>query len=342
MDSPRTLIVTSLTAVAVVIVIGIYFKLLKKSRQSSMKPRIKNREELKDMKWESAGRVRKVMMYPVKSCAGKAVNSAQAKPLGLVNGAVRDRSFILCKDNGVMITARMIPSTVLIRPSYEDNILTLKFPGAVDLTVDISQVEKNEKIATTVIWGETVQGLDCGEDASNWLQRVLGHKSFLLYHANLPSTRSTERCNGGKYPLLRNDDHSLYADLTGHMLMTLESIADLQTRVFRKIAPEDFRPNILIDGTRGPYDEDEWEYIMIGDAVFRNAKPCTRCIFTTVCHKTGKKDPNMEPLRTLRKYRCPKGGNDPYFGINLGLDLPGVVREGDEVFVTRIATSKKI
>lgn len=51
----------------------------------------RNREELKEMKWESVGKVLKVMIYPIKSCAGKVVRAAQAKPLGLVNGTVRDR-----------------------------------------------------------------------------------------------------------------------------------------------------------------------------------------------------------------------------------------------------------
>ena len=69
---------------------------------------------------------------------------------------------------------------------------------------------------------------------------------------------------------------SLYADFCGCMLMTAESIADLQTRVSSKIAAEDFRPNILIEGTKKPYDEDEWQYVKIGDTVFRNIAPCSR------------------------------------------------------------------
>lgn len=60
------------------------------------------------------------------------------------------------------------------------------------------------------------------------------------------------------------------------MLMTTESIADLQGRVSSTIAPEDFRPNILVEGTKKAYDEDEWQYVKIGDAVFRNVVPCAR------------------------------------------------------------------
>lgn len=35
----------------------------------------------------------------------------------------------------------------------------------------------------------------------------------------------------------------------------------------------------------------------------------SRCIFTTIDRQTGKKDPNMEPLRTLRKYVYKEGMN---------------------------------
>lgn len=58
--------------------------------------------------------------------------------------------------------------------------------------------------------------------------------------------------------------------------MTTESIADLQSKVSSKIAAEDFRPNILVEGTKKPFDEDEWQYIKIGDVVFRNIVPCLR------------------------------------------------------------------
>lgn len=69
---------------------------------------------------------------------------------------------------------------------------------------------------------------------------------------------------------------ALYANLFGFMLLTTESIADLQSRVSCNIAAEDFRPNILVKGTKKPFDEDEWQYIRIGDAVFRNVVPCGR------------------------------------------------------------------
>ncbi|KAG7177998.1 Mitochondrial amidoxime-reducing component 1-like 1 [Homarus americanus] len=269
---------------------------------------------------------------------GTVVKSVKAEPLGIVDGTVRDRSFVVRTEKGSMVTANMIPSLVLIQSSIEDNILTLKFPGAKDLTVDVTQVKENNKEMTLDIWGHPGSGLDCGEDSSRWLETILGCKCYLLYHGDLPSSRMTEEED---CPLMRNDDNPLYANLTSYMLMTTESIADLQSRLECKVDEDNFRPNILIDGTKEPYDEDDWEYVMIGDAVYRNVKPCERCILTTVDPKTGKKDRNQEPLRTLKTYRCLGKPNEPHLGIHLGLDLAGVMREGDEVFVTRSAKTKK-
>ena len=38
---------------------------------------------------------------------------------------------------------------------------------------------------------------------------------------------------------------------------------------------DNFRPNIVVSGCEA-YAEDEWDFIKIGTAVFRNARPCTR------------------------------------------------------------------
>ncbi|XP_045121511.1 mitochondrial amidoxime reducing component 2-like [Portunus trituberculatus] len=339
MELSRNLTVATILVLGVGTSLGIYVlwqyhNSLKKKR-NKMIPRIQDLEQLKQMKWECVGKVKKVFVYPVKSCKGLSVDSAQAHFRGLVYKTARDRSFIIATEKGTMITGIMVPSTVLIEATFEDNILTLNFPGMEALHVDTKEVEKNSIRLKTNIWGEDTYGLDCGKNVSLWLQKILLRKCKLLYHADLPADRVSNHPLESSCPLLRTDDHSLYADSGGYMLMTAESVADLQTRVSSKIAAEDFRPNILIEGIKKPYDEDEWQYVKIGDTVFRNTVPCSRCIFTTVSAETGKKNPDMEPLRTLKTYRCEKGMDSPFFGINLGLDLAGKVSVGDEVHITR-------
>ena len=66
------------------------------------------------------------------------------------------------------------------------------------------------------------------------------------------------------------------------------------------ITTSNFRPNFVVKGPKA-YAEDNWEWVKIGNIVFENVKPCTRCVLTTVDPVKGEKNSNMEPLKTLRK-----------------------------------------
>lgn len=60
------------------------------------------------------------------------------------------------------------------------------------------------------------------------------------------------------------------------MLLTEASLDDLNKRLENPISSLQFRPNIVVSGTE-PFDEDNWEWIKIGDkVVIRNVKPCPR------------------------------------------------------------------
>ncbi|CAL4079358.1 unnamed protein product [Meganyctiphanes norvegica] len=296
-----------------------------------MKPKL-SQEEADQLPWQKVGKVSFVWVYPVKSCAPLDVSEAYTDPHCLTSSNIRDRCLMLASPKGNMITGRMVGSTVLIKPQVDGDNLTLSFPEKDPLHIDLKSVIQHRTIFNTEVWGEKVTGLDCGDEAAQWLNSVLKRDARLLYHADIPSPRVTKDPEG-KWPLLRDDDNSMYADLTAYMLMTQSSLDDLQSRVNVSISPKDFRPNIFVEGTLA-YEEDNWEYIKFGGAIFRNVKPCDRCIFTTIRHETGKKDPNMEPLRTLRGYRCEPGNTSPEFGINLGVDIPGTIKAGDDVYVT--------
>jgi uncharacterized protein len=83
-----------------------------------------------------------------------------------------------------------------------------------------------------------------------------------------------------------------------------------------------FRPNLVVDGDFSPHAEDQWRKIRIGDAIFDVAKPCVRCVFTTVDPESGERDPYGEPLNTLKTYRRLEKGIS--FGVNLIGRTPGV------------------
>nr|CAD7399495.1 unnamed protein product [Timema cristinae] len=70
-----------------------------------------------------------------------------------------------------------------------------------------------------------------------------------------------------------------YSDLASYMLMSESTVAELDGRLpesARGIGTLQFRPNLVVQGSR-PYEEDTWDWIRVGDtAIFRNIKPCVR------------------------------------------------------------------
>lgn len=87
------------------------------------------------------------------------------------------------------------------------------------------------------------------------------------------------------------------------MLMNLSSVADLNKRLKNPVEPLQFRGNFdLKMDVDEPYAEDHWQWIRIGEeAVFRVVAPCTRCILPNINTNTAKRDPDGEPLKTLRR-----------------------------------------
>lgn len=82
------------------------------------------------------------------------------------------------------------------------------------------------------------------------------------------------------------------------------------------------------------------------DTIIRYNKPCNRCAAITIDPVTGEKDPQGEPLATLKKYRLLDGsvnevelgrrkciGESPLFGVNFSAEKLGPVGLGDDVFI---------
>jgi MOSC domain-containing protein len=92
-----------------------------------------------------------------------------------------------------------------------------------------------------------------------------------------------------------------------------------------------FRPNAVVAGDVA-FAEDGWRLVRIGEVAFRVAKPCGRCVFTTVDPLTAAR--GKEPLATLARHR--RWDGNVWFGVNLIPDDPrdgGVIRAGDPVTI---------
>jgi uncharacterized protein len=76
-----------------------------------------------------------------------------------------------------------------------------------------------------------------------------------------------------------------------------------------------------------PWAEDGWDRIRIAAVPFRVAKPCGRCMVTTIDQVTG--EVGKQPLKMLGRRRLI--GSDLVFGQNLIPEAPGTIGVGDPV-----------
>ena len=109
-------------------------------------------------------------------------------------------------------------------------------------------------------------------------------------------------------------------------LISSQTLAGLSGLVGRALAPERFRPNILIDGTDGAaYAEDTWvgATIRVGALRMRVDKRDQRCVMVNVDPSTGTRDPTV--LRTISHVR------DTCLGVYGSVATPATIAVGDPV-----------
>ncbi|KAF2899109.1 hypothetical protein ILUMI_07063 [Ignelater luminosus] len=310
-------------------------------------------------KWEPVGKVKNLFIYPLKSGHRIELETAICTEYGIKmpksgpSYQFRDRSFLVYKeDDNEFRTARQYTNMIFIKiaphPTKEDHF-TLDAPRMPTLTVRIPSLKTTPQGEITFHKGEKIFTLDCGDKAAKWISNyILGSNSGLRLGFHDTDHRRNI-CNShkkylGVYPRFRNQSIGMYTDFTSYLVINQASVDDLNNRIPEtNITALNFRPNILVEGENAtPYSEDNWNWVKIGDAILYLAKPCTRCVFTTIDPETGIKSESNEPIKTLKKYRMLKDvknieldGSLPVMGNNMGLEKGGVVSVGDVVYVGR-------
>lgn len=255
--------------------------------------------------------VTQLWRYPLKSGAAVSVPRAPVRPRGLEG----DRRWMLIDANNRFITGRTVHHLPLLRASLTATGLIFN---------DTRSVAVPPPDAPTVavkIWKDTVTARLAPPAASAWIAETLNIDCRLVYMDD-----DTRRAVDPDYA--SEDDIVSFADGFPLLLISEASLEDLNARLDRPVTMLHFRPNVVVTGCP-PYAEDGWTHAQIGDARFRLVKRCSRCVFTTVDPMTGERDPNGEPLRTLKSYR--RVGTQVMFGQNLLVERPGAIAVGDPV-----------
>ncbi len=254
-------------------------------------------------------------IYPIKSCKGISIETGQLEERGLQY----DRRWMLVDESDRFISQREQPGLSLVSIRIHSDHLTVTAPEMNELRVPF--VITNGNVVSVIIWNDTVSAVEVSDEATTWFTRYLGTSARLVFMADtadrLASRKgySSQVHFGDGYPLL---------------VISEASLEDLNTRLDEPLPMNRFRPNLVVKGC-GPYAEDTWDDIMVGDVRLHVVKPCERCAITTVNQLTAEK--GKEPLRTLATYR--QSGTSVLFGQNLIHEGRGVLRVGNEVKVIK-------
>jgi uncharacterized protein YcbX len=291
---------------------------------------------LRAIREDEGVRVTSLLVYPVKSMGGLAVDTAGIEPWGLAG----DRRWGLVDESGQKITAREVHRL-------------LRFCAEVlgEHTIRISDRDGASILAAAPIGADPVpvghsrQGYArlAAAGVNDWLTDRIGMPVRLVWQDD-PTVRTLAEDKGG-----RRGDHLSLADAGPLLLASEASMAQLNAWIAADadlsdppdLDPADlstgtgasealdivrFRPNVVIDGEE-PFAEDVWPTVRIGNLNFRTTMVCDRCVMTTI-------DPitlagGKEPIRTLARHR--RWDRKTWFGTRLIPLETGSISVGDAV-----------
>ncbi len=282
-------------------------------------------------------RVTGLFIYPVKSLRGLAVSSAAVGARGFVG----DRRFLVVDQDNRFLTQRVLPRMALIETALAEGELVLSSgrDGSVRVPLQPKTQDPEPKTQTVTVWKDAVTAEDCGDEPAAWLSAFLGQPCRLVragaaYSRPIPARKIPSGMSlppGPPLPLAPRPSpgHEVsFADAFPFLLITEESLADLNARLAAPLPMNRFRPSLVVAGA-APYAEDAWTRFRIGDVIFHGATRCGRCVVTTTDQLTAERAP--EPLRTLATYRRDAEGS-VMFGRNLVHETKsGRVAVGDAV-----------
>lgn len=256
----------------------------------------------------------RLFIYPVKSLAGVEVDAWPVDDFGLMN----DRRWMIVDELGIALTQRERARLALIKPTLFDGGITLTAPTMPPL---VSQTPVN-CVRPVTVWDDTVDVGDAGPEAREWLTDFIGEPASLVY--------MSPDCFRRIDPAYSADARRVsFSDGYPFLLISQESMDELNRRMETPLGIERFRPNLVVSGAAHPNAEDEWKRIRIGSLELDVVKPCARCAVPTVDPKTAER--GKEPSRTLATYR--KRDGKVYFGQNLIHRGSGELRVGDAAVV---------
>jgi uncharacterized protein len=270
----------------------------------------------------TALQVSSLHIYPVKSCGGISLTHSEVGRMGLRY----DRQWAFVDEHGMFVAQRdsrgrgiPVRTLCLIGTVIDDRLLTLTAPGIAPLHLPAAGV--NGPAVPVQVWESRTSGVDQGADAAGWASEVLSRERPGRYRLVRMADSTHRRSKIG-------DGELAYGDAYPFLVLSEESLADLNQRMPAPLPMNRFRPNIVVRGGV-PYEEDALDRFRLGDIEFFGTTLCIRCPIPTTDQRTAER--GKEPLKTLATYR--KQPDGVVFGRNFNHAGTGTIRVGDVLVI---------
>jgi uncharacterized protein len=261
---------------------------------------------------DSTPHIAALNVYPVKSCAGIALDAAELLPTGLAH----DREWMVVDPAGHFLTQRDAPRMALLGTALDAASLTLR-AGAATLVLPL---DHEGPLRDVTVWRWRGPAFDAGEAGAALLSDFLGRPARLARFDRRHARLSNQDWTGTlQAPNFFSDGYPV-------LVTSLASLADLNRRLAAPLPMDRFRPNVVLGGV-GAWSEDTLGDFAAGDVRLRIVKPCTRCVITTTDQQRGERD-GEEPMRTLKSFRHDAALRGVTFGQNAIVLQGGPLRVG--------------
>ena len=265
--------------------------------------------------FDTTSTIAQLFVYPVKSCAGVAVQEAVLTDTGLD----LDRAWMVVDAAGRFVSQRELPRMALVRPQLKQFEMVLRAPGMLALHVAIDTVEQP---VTVQVWKDTVQAYDMGAVAAQWFSDFLGQPCRLVRfdpeHRRLSSMQWTA---GIEAP-------NQFSDGFPVLIASEASMEQLNARLeaggHAAVGIERFRPNVVLAGVDA-HDEDRMDLLQVDspeeEIHLQPVKPCGRCPIPDIDPATAQASPEVGDM--LRRYR-----QDKRLDGAITFGMTAIVRQG--------------
>ena len=272
------------------------------------------------------GQIGQLWVFPIKSCAGIAMQSARLLPTGLEH----DRAFMLVDRQGEFMTQRERARMVLIKPAIDNGVLTVTAPGMPPLAIDMA-FDGPQRLVR--VWGDQVAALQAPDAVNAWFSQYLQTDCALVRMAPTAQRLASKKWTGGA------DAPTQFADGYPILVISQAAVDALNQRLADAgqgaVVAHRFRANIIVNGFEA-HDEDRIDSLVVTQAAgavdLPIVKPCARCPIPDIDPATAQSGTSVgDTLQTYRHDERLDGAIT--FGMNaiVPAGAGGVLRVGDAV-----------